>query len=170
MEIRVEQGTAEVYPCELMLLFAFESPEEFIGPVRAADIAWRGFISALMKQGDFKGELHERRLVYTQGALPAKRILLTGLGKKSEFDLEKWREASSKAGQYIKEAGFRQFAVAVQNLDRFSETELAEAFVVGLLLGTYQFNEFKTLEREKIKEISEVVLLADPAEAIRPLQ
>ena len=170
MEIRVEKGTAEMYPCELMLLFTFESPEELIGPVRAADIAWRGFISALMKQGDFKGELHERRLVYTQGALPAKRVLLTGLGKKSEFDLEKWREASSKAGQYIKEAGFRQFAVAVQNLDRFSETELAEAFVVGLLLGTYQFNEFKTLEREKIKEISEVVLLADPAEAIRPLQ
>ena len=170
MEIRVEQGTAETYPCELMLLFAFESPEELIGPMRAADVAWRGFISALMKQGDFKGELHERRLVYTQGALPAKRVLLTGLGKKSEFDLEKWREASSKAGQYIKEAGFRQFAVAVQNLDRFSETELAEAFVVGLLLGTYQFNEFKTLEREKIKEISEVVLLADPAEAIRPVQ
>ena len=105
MDIRVDQGRAEKYPCELLLLFSFDSPEEWEGSIRAVDSEWKGFLSNLMKQGDFKGELYQCQLLYTQGALPAKRVLLTGLGKKGEFDLEKWRGASAKAGKI--HPGFR---------------------------------------------------------------
>ena len=167
MKFRVEKGKSEKYPCELLLLFSFESPEQLEGPIKSVDLEWKGFISALMKQGDFKGELFETRLFYTQGALPAKRVLLTGLGKREEFDLEKWRGASSKAGQFIRDSGIKQFAFPIKKLNDFSEEELTESFVTGLLLGVYQFNEFKTLERDKIKEIEEVVLLGETDEEIQ---
>jgi leucyl aminopeptidase len=167
MEIRVEKGKPERYPCELLLLFAFESPEQLEGPIQTVDMEWKGFISALMKQGDFKGELFETRLFYTQGALPARRVVLGGLGKKGEFDLEKWRGAASKAGQFIRNAGMKQFAFPIRKWSDLSEAELAESFVTGLRLGVYEFNEFKTLEREKIKEIEEVVLLGEKDEEIK---
>jgi leucyl aminopeptidase len=163
MQIRVEKGRAEKYPCELLLLFSFEFPEPLEGPIKSADLEWKGFISSLMNQGDFKGELFERRLFYTQGALPAKRILLTGLGKRGEFDLEKWRGAASKAGQYLRDAGIKKFALQIKKFDRLPEEELAESFVTGILLGTYQYNELKTLEREKIKEIDEGIILGETA-------
>ena len=150
MEIKIEKGRPEKFPCELLLLFSFESPEKLEGPIRNVDLEWKGFISTLMKQGDFKGELFEGRLVYTQGAVPAKRVLLTGLGKKGEFDLEKWRGAASKAGHYIRDAGIQEFAFPITKFGSFSEVELTESFVTGLVLGLYQFNEFKTLERDKI--------------------
>jgi len=92
---------------------------------------------------------------------------LTGLGKRREFDLEKWRGASSKAGQFIRDFGMKQFTFQMKRLENLSEEELAESFVTGLLLGTYQFNEFKTLEREKIKEIEEVTLLGETDEEIK---
>ena len=164
MEIRVEKGRAEKYPCELLLLFSFESSDQLEGSIRNVDVEWKGFISALMKQGDFKGELYECRLLYTHGALPPRRVLLTGLGKREEFDLEEWRGAASKAGQYIRDAGIRQFAFPIAKFDGFSEAELSESFVTGLLLGLYQYNEFKTLERDKIKEIGEVILLGEKDE------
>jgi leucyl aminopeptidase len=167
MDIRVEKGRAEKYPCELLLLFSFESPEPLEGPIQSVDLKWKGFISTLMKQGDFNGELFETRLFYTQGALPAKRVVLTGLGKKEEFDLEKWRGAASKAGQYIRNSGIKQFAFPIKKFEGLSEKELAESFVTGLLLGVYQFNEFKTLERDKIKEIGELVLLGEKDEDIQ---
>jgi leucyl aminopeptidase len=163
MEIRVEQGTAEKYPCELLLLFSFEFPEPLEGPVKDVDLEWKGYISSLMNQGDFKGELFERKLFYTQGALPAKRVLLAGLGRRGEFDLEKWRGAASKAGQYIRDAGIRKFAFQIRRFEHISEEELTESFVTGLLLGTYQYNELKTLEREKIKEIDEGTILGETA-------
>jgi leucyl aminopeptidase len=167
MDIRVEKGKAEKYPCELLLLFSFESPEKLEGPIQNVDLEWKGFISALIKQGDFKGELFECCLSYTQGALPARRVLLTGLGKKGEFDLEKWRGAASKAGQYIRNAGIKQFAFPIKKFDDHSEEELTESFVTGFLLGVYQFNEFKTLERDKIKEIEEVIFLGEKNEEIK---
>jgi leucyl aminopeptidase len=170
MEIRLEKGRAESTPCELLLLFSFETPGQQMIGVDRVDLEWKGFLSGLMRQGDFKGELFECRLLYPQGALPAKRILLTGLGKREEFDLERWRGASSKAGQFIRNSGIRQFVVPIVRWSIFSEEDLAEAFVTGLVLGTYQFNEFKTLDREKIKEIGEVVLLAESDETMPSLQ
>ena len=121
MDIRVEKGAAEKFPCELLLLFSFEFPEALEGPTKNVDLEWKSFISSLMNQGDFKGELFERKLFYTQGALPAKRVLLTGLGKRAEFDLEKWRGGASKAGQSIRDAGIKQFALQIKKFDRFSE-------------------------------------------------
>jgi len=169
MDIRVQKGRAEKYPCELLLLFSFEHPEQLEGPIRNVDSEWKGFITHLMKQGDFKGELFQCRLFHTQGALPAQRVLLTGLGKRGEFDLEKWRGASSKAGQFIRDSGIKQLAFPIEKLDGLLEEELAESFVTGLLLGTYQFKEFKTLERDKIKEIEDVIILGETAEEMKLL-
>ncbi|NWF93767.1 MAG: leucyl aminopeptidase [Syntrophaceae bacterium] len=163
MDIRVEQGKAEKYPCELLLLFSFETPEPLEGPVRDVDLEWKGFITRLMEQGDFKGELFECRLFHTHGALPARRVLLTGLGKRGEFDLDKWRGASSKAGQFLRDSGIKELAIPVKGFDGLSEEELAESLVTGLLLGTYQFNEFKTQDRDKIKRIEKVVVLGETA-------
>jgi leucyl aminopeptidase len=169
MEIKVEKGRAENFPCELLLLFSFESPEQLEGPTQKVDLVWKGFLSNLMKQGDFKGELFERQLLHTHGAIPAKRVLVTGLGKRGVFDLEKWRGASSKAGQFIRDSGIKQFAFQIWKFDNFSEEELTETFMTGFLLGIYQFNDFKTLERDKIKEIGEVVLLGETSEVIGPI-
>jgi len=166
MNIRVEKSKPERFPCELLLLFAFESAESPEGPIRDVDSEWKGFISALIKQGDFKGALFERHLLHTQDALPAKRVLLTGLGKKEEFDLEKWRGAASKAGQFIQNAGIKRLAFPIRKFGDHSEKDLAESFVTGLLLGIYQFNEFKTIERDKIKEIEEIILLGEKDDEI----
>jgi leucyl aminopeptidase len=169
MDIRVVQGRAEKYSCELLLLFSFELPERLEGPIQDVDLEWKGFISTLIKQGDFKGELYQCRLFHTHGALPAQRVVLNGLGKRGEFDLERWRGASSKAGQFIRDSGIKQFAFPIKRFNGLSEKELTESFVTGLLLGVYQFNEFKTLERDKIKEIEEVIILGETAEEMKLL-
>ena len=169
MEIRIEKGKAEKYPCELLLLFSFELSQQLEGPIQRVDLEWKGFISDLIKQGDFKGELFECRLLYTYDVLPVKRVLLTGLGKKDKFDLENWRGAASKAGQFIQNSGIKQFAFPVKKFNALSEVELAESFVTGLLLGTYQFNEFKTLERDKIQEIEKLIILGETTEEIQSL-
>lgn len=170
MEIRIEKAEAEKFPCELLVLFSFESPHPLEGVTERVDQAWKGWISQVIKEGDFRGELFECKLFYTHGLFPAKRVLLTGLGKKEEFDLNKWREASSKAGQFIRDSGLKRFVFQVTRLENFSEEVLAEAFIIGLRLGTYQFKELKTQEREKIKEIEEGILLGRSDEEVRSIQ
>ena len=139
------------------------------GPIKSVDLAWKGFLSTIINQGDFKGELFESRLLHTQGAIPPKRTLLTGLGKKEEFDLEKWRGAAAKAGRFIRDSGIKQFSFQIKRLKDFSEEELTENFVTGLVLGLYQFNDFKTLEKEKIKAVEEVILLGKTNQEIQSI-
>ena len=170
MKLRVDQGRAEKYPCELVLLFSFDSPQDWEGPIRRIDAEWKGFLSDLMKEGDFKGELCQCELLYTHGALPAKRVLLAGLGKKEEFDLEKWRGASAKAGSYIRDSGLKQFVFPITKMGDFSEDQLADAFVTGLMLGVYQFKELKTLGRDKFKEIEEGIVLGETAEETKSIR
>jgi len=61
VDIQVERGAADSYAGGLLLLFSFDSPEDWEEPVRKVDLKWGGFLSTLMKQGDFKGELFESR-------------------------------------------------------------------------------------------------------------
>jgi leucyl aminopeptidase len=63
----------------------------------------------------------------------------------------------------------KRFAFPIKKLSGFSEEELTESFVTGMLLGVYQFNELKTLEREKIKEIEEVVILGETMEDVQAI-
>jgi len=170
MEIRIEKSQPERYSCELLLLFSFESPAPLEEPIKNIDQQWKGFLTTLIEQGDFKGELYECRLFHTQGVIPPKRILMAGLGKKEEFDLERWRGAASKAGQFIRDFGIKQFVCPIQSIKDLTIEDLSESFVTGLLLGTYQFNELKTLGREKIKQIEEAILLGDNQEKIERIQ
>jgi leucyl aminopeptidase len=170
MEVRIEQCTVEAVPAKLLLLFAFESPEPLGEAARRVDGAWNGFLSSLIRQGDFQGELFQNRLLYTHGALPAERVLLMGLGKKEEFDLERWRGASARAGQFVRDSGMVGIVVPIKGIEGFSGEELAESFVTGLRLGVYQFSEFKTTDRSRIKEIREILFLADSEEEIRTIE
>ncbi len=170
MKFKVDKGRSEDYPCEILLLFSFESHDSIEGPLLKVDQRWKGFLSELMKQGDFRGERFQCHLLYTHGLLSAKRVLLTGLGKKDEFSLETWRGASSKAGQFIRDSGIKQLVFQISRMESFSEKELAEAFVTGLMLGTYQYKEFKTVEKEKNKEIEEVILLGETEKELDLIQ
>jgi leucyl aminopeptidase len=63
----------------------------------------------------------------------------------------------------------KQFALQVRKWNGYLERELTESFLIGLLLGLYQFNEFKTIDRDKIKEIEELVLLGETDEEIQSI-
>ncbi len=169
MEVKIEKGVAQRYPCELLLLFGFE--EGILeGVMKSIDDSLSGDISKLISQGDFKGELFQNRLIYTNGQIPAKRILLSGLGKRGEFDLDKWRGASSKAAQFIRELGLKSFVFQIERFGDYAITELSEAFVTGVILGLYEFREFKTTEKDKIKDINEVTILLEKDELITSIK
>lgn len=170
MDIRIEQAKVEQYPCELLCLFSFACQTGLEGRLAELDRDWKGFLSSLTKEGEFSGELNECRLVHTHGTYPAKRVLLTGLGKREEFSLETWRRAASKAAQFTRDQGIKTFSTPLWEIAQFPLSELAEAFVTGVMLGLYDFNAFKTVDRDKIKEVREVVLLAEGPKEARSIE
>lgn len=168
MKIHVKKGTLLDVSTEAIALFHFEDDKKMTESAKNIDECTAGLITEMIKSGDFEGKPLQASFIYTRGLIPAGRILLVGLGKRKDFDLEKLRNASAKAAQQIRDLNLKKFAVSVNIEDTaFSLESLTQALLEGILLGLYQFTHFKTVERDKIKEVNELLIVDDREDILK---
>ena len=74
-------------------------PEKWRLPPRlgAVDRALGGGLSAVLKSGDFKAKSGDSFLLYPDGGVAAKRLLLVGLGEEATLDADSFRRAGGTA-------------------------------------------------------------------------
>ncbi|MBW2963307.1 leucyl aminopeptidase [Candidatus Woesearchaeota archaeon] len=156
MKINLEIGKPHAFKSDLIVIGLFEKE----APDKHLDDALDKEISNLIKSEEFKGEEGQVQIITTLGKIHAKKILLIGLGKKKEFNLEKLRRAAAHSAKHVRNLGIKIFSTTLQSvlLDRIT-LDKAKAVVEGTLLGLYQFNQFKTVDKDKIKEIQEMIIL-----------
>jgi len=170
MEVIVKSGMIIEVEAEVLLLTFFEGEEMLTGVAKSLDERYGGILSRMIQGKDFEGRLHQISPVYNGAEAPVKRIAMVGLGKKTNFDLEKLRGAFAKAAQHIRSLNIKILTSFVNfqewSVNRFTYDELTEAVVEGVLLGIYQFTPFKTVDREKIKEVDSFVLVEERVECL----
>src|SRR6185295_11625205 len=89
---------------------------------------------------------NEVLLVHTQGKVSVKRLVLVGLGKKSEITIETIRQAMGTVAKRVRQAKVESFSVALPTVmpDRMSWVEVAQAMVEGAILGSYRFTVYRS--------------------------
>lgn len=103
-----------------------------------------------VEQDNFKGKFGETYLLPTYGQEIYKKVLVLGLGKKSEFCPNKMREAVAKA---IKKAMQMEAKTVAFSLDGI-EFDYSEQFAMGALIADYSFDKYKTEKKDnKVKEV-----------------
>jgi leucyl aminopeptidase len=119
-------------------------------------------IAPLIEEGDWRGKARQTTLLYSRGAVPAKRVLLVGIGKRSAGSVEQLREASAQAAQRARDLGVEQFAIGLPSTEGLDAAAAAQALAEGARLGVYRFTTYRTnLKPEDTRSIAEVVLLAE---------
>ena len=162
MKVRIKKGRFAEFSCELAVVNYFEDCQDLLGMAAQINEKSVGLIEDLLKAGDFQGKLYQISLLYTRGNLPARRILILGLGKSHEFNMDKLRGAYAKAAQHIRSLGLKGFAVSTDmGLPERDVQYVTEAIVEGVLLGLYQFTPFKTVDRDKIKDVEEFTIVEE---------
>ena len=160
MVFKAKVGKISQEKTDAMVLGIYEDAERLEGVAKLVDDATEGMLSELLEAGDFEGELNDTALLYTRGVIPAKRLLIAGLGKKDEFDLEKLRQVSATVVRQLRDLGIKRYSVLFyEDKAKTDREKVAQALVEGTILGHYQFNEHKTEELDKIKMVDEVDLL-----------
>jgi leucyl aminopeptidase len=161
MEITLQKGDLTSVEAEAFVLFHFEQDDRLLETTAAVNDAVGSIIGQVIEAGDFRGEHLEHLLLYSQGSLATKRILLMGLGKREGFSAHTLREAAAQSLRTLRD---RRQPRAVLPIPFDSEFPLdledtAEACVLGGMLGLYQFTELRTRERDKIRDFDSLVLL-----------
>ncbi|MBU0953432.1 MAG: leucyl aminopeptidase [Nanoarchaeota archaeon] len=155
MNIRVEATRFD----SLKTPFAvFPLTEEATSAIKLGKKTTLAPITKRVKACDFKGETGDTTLLYdpTPGM---GRLLLVGLGKEKELTIEKYRRAGNTGVHHAKRARVQSLHVVAQPYAKVSEQEAAVALAEGLLLGGYDFDRYKTEEKEKRKPVKDATLV-----------
>jgi leucyl aminopeptidase len=119
----------------------------------------RGIIENVVKLGDFKGEKNESRLLYPS-TLISKRLMLVGLGKENELDLEALRKIAGNISRKVRDLDVKHMAVGLPYFTRGSLNmgDVAEGLVQSTIMGSYNESYYKTKNLEKFKQVEELTL------------
>ena len=115
-------------------------------------------LAEVLEAEKFQGKAGSVTHLHSNGRLPARRIVVVGLGKRAETTPETVRRAAAAAVRRARDLGARAVATEVLG-DRLPARARAQAVVEGAILGTYTFDRYK---REKSDKQVQTLQLAEP--------
>ncbi|HSW58089.1 MAG TPA: leucyl aminopeptidase [Dehalococcoidales bacterium] len=166
MEVKVIQQDILDLSGDAMVMPLFEDAAVIETVFNDVDKALQGAISQLKQKGEIKGKHGELTVIFTPGKVSYTKVVITGLGKKSEINLEKIRVALAGTAKAMRQKSTQtiNFACPV-GLDGISPEDLGQAIVEGVCLGTYNFRRHLTKAPEN-SEIKEFNLVIEPDKSV----
>jgi leucyl aminopeptidase len=143
----------------VIVLFAFEK-ERRAGPAR-----FKAFLQRITSK-EFNGSDQQLLLLHTAGRLAPQRVLLAGLGKRKNFNLETLRRATGRAAKKLQAAGIDRAAVQVCSDMKAACTtnDCLQAIIEAAALANYKYREFKPEDDDRTELKSLTLCLSDGAD------
>jgi len=133
---------------------------------RTLDAKLAGAIERVIKLGDFKGKPGTSALIYGDGRIAAKRVLIVGLGEKKKATIDTVRKAAAQAAKKAVALKAKQLTVAIHSAfgGKFDATVVAKAMAEGIYFGSYRYDEFVTQDENGRRNLLKVEFVdIDPA-------
>ena len=165
MEIRTTAGGIQTTDDEMIVVNLFEEIETPGGATGAVDKELGGAIGEAIAAGDCRGKKGETTVFYPRGAIPARRVLVVGLGPQAGFSLEAVRSAAASAAQRARDLGVSSFSSIVHGggAGGFPVQAAAQAVVEGTILGLYRYQELKNKPPDRPDPEQFTLVQFDPA-------
>ena len=146
MEIKVVTEDILGINTPAIIIGLYEDSKELDGVPKILDEAMGGAISQLRNGQEIKGSSGEFTLIHTLGRIPAQRILVSGLGRKNNFDLNTVRALMGNASRYLRARGILSFCTTAYGIESgiLKPVGCGQAIAEGAILGTYQFHNYRT--------------------------
>jgi len=134
----------------------------------AVDKVVDGALAAVVRSGDFRGKSGQSALVYSDGGVPAKRLLLVGLGKAEDLDADAFRRVGGTAvGEAIRRKA-KRVVIAVPRTRPVALAAAAQALAEGGVLAAYRFDTYKKKKDDSGRAPTALVLSFERAADTRP--
>jgi leucyl aminopeptidase len=156
-ELAIEvRAPGEGEPDSLAILLPEGTGGAFSNGTRELDSQLKGRLQRLADSGELKGDLGTAVVLHTDGELNARRVIVAGVGKSDELDVDAMRTAASTVAQRVGDVGGTLAWLLDESLP-LSLEEQARAIVEGTMLGSYSPARWKTQEKPEAR-VEKVVL------------
>lgn len=146
MTVEAKQARIVTEPAEVLVMTQYEGERAFEPELAALDKRLDGALRELLVTKEFEGKLSETLLFHTHGKIPARRVLLLGLGSRKEAGLDRVRQAFGYAAKRTRQARAGSMTALIPDLvsSDIPTVEIAQAMVEGAVLGSYQFTAYRS--------------------------
>lgn len=172
MNFKIAKGNIESFRADVVVIACFEKETKKggkPGPASllkedggaALDRKLKGELSRLITAEEFTGSEGKTKLLFTAGMLPARYVLLLGLGRKKTFGSDSLRRAGAAVAKAANDVKARSAAVVFQKerLGELGTPTRMQAFVEGMVLGSYTFDNYKKEDDRKKATLETVDLI-----------
>jgi len=168
MEIKTIVGNLSTQQADTWVVGVYENAQELPAGAAQVDSTLDGALLALVQSGEFSGKSAELSVVYTLGKAPAGRVILVGLGKEEDFDLESVRRAAGAAVVRARDLGAQMVASELLGSGRakFGAADLAQAVAEGALLSLYDYKSRFDLKPARNNPQTLNLVAADTAQMV----
>ena len=148
----------------MLVVNLFEGETKPGGGTGAVDRALGGAISQLIAQGDIRGKAGELTLIHTMGKIASPRVLVAGLGKSKDFDVDDVRDLMANAVRFVRKPGIKTMATIAHGagIAGLDAEACAQAIAEGAILGSYRFTRHKAPDKDAA-EITGVTIIENDA-------
>lgn len=173
MIFEISHNLPDKISSDIAVVFAFQEEKEKPTFITTAgfsliDEALKGKLTRLCETEMFTGEKGETVTLFTNGLIVPTRVVVIGLGKKSEFVLNDLRKAIGKfAMSYKDKIDSASFSLPDETEITF-ETML-HAVVESLLLGSYEFLKYKTTKKPR-RKFDTAIIRADSTIVLQDIE
>jgi leucyl aminopeptidase len=160
LDVKVITGDITSIKADAIVVNLFEGIEHPGGATGAVDRTLDKAITALIKQGEFKGKFNEISIIHSLGKVPARIVAIVGLGKKEDFTLDRIRTLAAELSRSLRKLNCRRIATIVHGagIGGVEPEAAAQAMTEGSLLGLYRFRKHITKENEN-QEVAELLIV-----------
>lgn len=141
MEVRFRDLSPEKIKADLLALPVKEKGLEEPA-IRLLDRLLQGKLSERVQKSRFTGAQGTTLFLSTEGRLPAAHLLLVGMGKEGEIEIDSWRRVAARVKKEASGIGAEEVAFFFSPSTDPPTT--AGTIVEGILLASYQFNKYRS--------------------------
>lgn len=159
MEIQLKKSDLVSEKCDVLVFGVYQDKQTFLETESSnkIDKLLGGLLMQIAKEESFAGKANQTLWARTSDVIASKRILLVGLGKKEECDLETIREVAATILNTVKQTTAKTVGCLLLG-DELEVRERTQAMVEGIRLADYGFARYKK-EKKKFLKSFDLLLL-----------
>jgi leucyl aminopeptidase len=140
--------------------------------LKRIDKALDGAVQDLIRSKDFEGKEGTSVLIYTNGKIGPKRLMLIGLGERGKITLDSLRKASISVGNKAITLALKNVGLAIhKGMGRtLTHESIGRVCAEGVHFGSYRYNEYVTVETNKPPKRLTLVLFETDKKALQALK
>ncbi len=163
MKISAQKGDLTQARCDLLVLNLFENVKKTGGAIAAVDKALGGLLAKEIRETNFTGKERASLIFQTHGKIPAKRVMVVGLGRAEEFNLERVRRVAAEVARQSRELRQKRVVSVLHGagVGGLTAREAARAFAEGALLADYRYDKYHYEKQKRRKGFEGEITLVE---------